>query len=244
MRQFVTVTLLFASLLLLPSCRRKTATPSSASSKPVSERAGTDPARAEDEAALREAAIKGDIGTVKVLLDEGVNVNAKDADGRTALTEAAFYGRTEIAKMLLDKGADVFAKKNDGATLLTIASSHKEIAEMIQQEIQLLEVAGKGDNAMVKELLDKGAYVDVRDPEGRTPLTEAMWLVPAVVDEFDENAPLATTTSADDVANLVAFLASDESSSISGTLQLIDRGAHNGEVNRQFQRRHQSGGRQ
>ena len=175
MRQFVTVTLLFASLLLLPSCRRKTATPSSASSKPVSERAGTDPARAEDEAALREAAIKGDIGTVKVLLDEGVNVNAKDADGRTALTEAAFYGRTEIAKMLLDKGADVFAKKNDGATPLTMAASHKEIAEMIQQEIQLLEVAGKGDNAMVKELLDKGAYVNVRDPEGRTPLTEAAW---------------------------------------------------------------------
>ena len=99
----------------------------------------------------------------------------KDADGRTALTEAAFYGRTEIAKMLLDKGADVFAKKNDGATPLTMAASHKEIAEMIQQEIQLLEAAGKGDNAMVKELLDKGAYVNMRDPEGRTPLTEATW---------------------------------------------------------------------
>ena len=176
MRRFVTVTLLFASLLLLPSCRRKTATPSASASQAVAEHAGSiEPARIADEAALREAAIKGDIGTVKVLLDEGVNVNAKDADGRTALTEAAFYGRTEIAKMLLDKGADVFAKKNDGATPLTMAASHKEIAEMIQREIQLLEVAGKGDNAMVKDLLDKGAYVNVRDPEGRTPLTEAAW---------------------------------------------------------------------
>lgn len=60
----------------------------------------------------------------------------------------------------------------------------------------------------------------------RTPLTEAMWSLPAIVDEFDENAPLATDTSADDVANLVTFLASDEASSVTGTLQLIDRGAH------------------
>jgi NAD(P)-dependent dehydrogenase (short-subunit alcohol dehydrogenase family) len=60
----------------------------------------------------------------------------------------------------------------------------------------------------------------------RTGLTEGMWLIPPMVEEFDENAPLDTTTSADDVANLVAFLASDEASSISGTLQLIDRAAH------------------
>jgi NAD(P)-dependent dehydrogenase (short-subunit alcohol dehydrogenase family) len=60
----------------------------------------------------------------------------------------------------------------------------------------------------------------------RTRLTEGMWLMPSIVEEFDENAPLATETSADDVANLVTFLASDESSSISGTLQLVDRGAH------------------
>jgi 3-oxoacyl-[acyl-carrier protein] reductase len=59
----------------------------------------------------------------------------------------------------------------------------------------------------------------------RTGLTEAMWMMPGIVEEFDENAPLATTTSADDVASLVTFLASDEASSISGTLQLIDRGA-------------------
>ena len=60
----------------------------------------------------------------------------------------------------------------------------------------------------------------------RTPLTDAMWMLPPIVEDFDENAPLATTTSAEDVASLVTFLSSDESTSISGTLQLIDRGAH------------------
>jgi NAD(P)-dependent dehydrogenase (short-subunit alcohol dehydrogenase family) len=60
----------------------------------------------------------------------------------------------------------------------------------------------------------------------RTGLTEAMWLMPPIIDDFDGNAPLRTQTSAEDIANLVTFLASDESSSITGTLQLIDRGAH------------------
>jgi NAD(P)-dependent dehydrogenase (short-subunit alcohol dehydrogenase family) len=60
----------------------------------------------------------------------------------------------------------------------------------------------------------------------RTPLTDGMWLLPSIVDDFDDNAPLDTQTSAEDVASLVTFLASDESTSISGTLQLIDRGAH------------------
>lgn len=77
------------------------------------------------------------------------------------------------------------------------------------------------------ELGPRGIRVNAIGPGlVRTPLTDAMWLMPAIVEDFDENAPLATTTSAEDVASLVTFLASDESSSISGTLQLIDRAAH------------------
>jgi NAD(P)-dependent dehydrogenase (short-subunit alcohol dehydrogenase family) len=60
----------------------------------------------------------------------------------------------------------------------------------------------------------------------RTHLSEPMWTVPGIVEDFDANAPLATTTSADDVASLVTFLASDDAMSISGTLQLVDRAAH------------------
>ncbi len=77
------------------------------------------------------------------------------------------------------------------------------------------------------ELGPRGIRVNAIGPGlVRTALTEGMWLLPSIVDEFNENAPLATETSPDDVANLVTFLASDESSSITGTLQLVDRGAH------------------
>ena len=82
--------------------------------------------------------------------------------------------------------------------------------------------AGRGDGAG-----SRGIRVNAIGPGlVRTGLTEGMWLLPRLIAEFDDNAPLAATTSADDVASLVTFLASDESSSISGTLQLIDRGAH------------------
>ena len=77
------------------------------------------------------------------------------------------------------------------------------------------------------ELGPQGVRVNAIGPGlVRTGLTEGMWLIPRIVEEFDDNAPLNATTSAEDVANLVAFLASDEASSISGTLQLIDRAAH------------------
>ena len=60
----------------------------------------------------------------------------------------------------------------------------------------------------------------------RTGLTGGMFAVPSVIAEFADNAPLARETTPDDVASLVAFLACDEASSITGTLQLIDGGAH------------------
>lgn len=172
MRRFLALTLFLVISLLIVSCGGNNSAPSqSASEKPRAEDAKLLP----DEAAMLAAAIRGDAPAVKALLDKGVNVNAKDNVGRTALTEAAYFGHTEVAKLLLDRGADVFAKKKDGETPLTMAGPHKEIAEMIQRELRLLDVAGKGDNKTLKEFLDKGVYVNMRDPDGRTPLIEAVW---------------------------------------------------------------------
>ncbi len=77
------------------------------------------------------------------------------------------------------------------------------------------------------ELGPRGIRVNAVGPGlVRTGLTDAMWLAPAVVEEFAENAPLGGGITADDVANLVTFLASDESRWISGELHLVDGGAH------------------
>ncbi len=82
-------------------------------------------------------------------------------------------------------------------------------------------------NVAAMELGPSGIRVNAIAPGlVKTGLTEGMWLIPSIVDEFIENAPLGTHPTADDVANLVTFLASDESLHISGSLHLIDGGAH------------------
>ncbi|MDX6611109.1 MAG: uncharacterized protein QOD75_295 [Blastocatellia bacterium] len=164
-----------AALTILSSCQPKAPAPAPAP-QPSPQATIAKPAeRSLDEVALLEATIKGDATLVKSLLDRGVSPNAKDPEGRTPLTEAAFYGHTEIAKALLSHGADVFAKKNDGQTALSMAAGHPEILEMFAREVRLLELAGKSDNDAVKKLLEQGASVNVKDPDGRTPLTEAVW---------------------------------------------------------------------
>ena len=60
----------------------------------------------------------------------------------------------------------------------------------------------------------------------RTALTDAAFLLPSIVDEFEENAPLGRHAAPEEVANLVAFLASDEAAYVSGSLYLVDGGAH------------------
>ena len=60
----------------------------------------------------------------------------------------------------------------------------------------------------------------------RTALTEGAFLLPSIVDEYEENTPLGRHASPEEIANVVAFLASDEAGFISGSLVLADGGAH------------------
>ena len=61
---------------------------------------------------LISASLFGQTDIVKVLLDEGADVNFQNNDGSTALHVAAFFCRPEIVKILLDKGADKSVRNN------------------------------------------------------------------------------------------------------------------------------------
>jgi uncharacterized protein len=82
---------------------------------------------------LIDAAFKGDIDTVKQLLDKGVNPNSKDSDGETALHYAALKGRTEVVMLLLKKGANPNIKDKDGGTPLMSAAwgGHADVAKLL-----------------------------------------------------------------------------------------------------------------
>jgi hypothetical protein len=103
---------------------------------------------------LSWAAVNGDRGIVKHLLDTGADIDSKDKGGRTPLSGAAVKGHEAVVKLLLEKGADIDSKDKDGWT-------------------PLLWAAVNGHEAVVKLLLENGAEVDSKDKDGWTPLSWA-----------------------------------------------------------------------
>ncbi|MFK7766891.1 MAG: acyltransferase family protein [Mariniblastus sp.] len=65
---------------------------------------------------LTSAAFCGETEMVKMLLQQGAEVNQRNSDSGTALHAAIFMGSVEAAKLLLDAGADPEAKDANGVT--------------------------------------------------------------------------------------------------------------------------------
>ena len=74
--------------------------------------------------ALRAAAAKGDVATLKKLLADGGDVNAINRTRTTPLHVAARAGQAEAVRVLLDAGADPAAEDSDGITPLERAKEH------------------------------------------------------------------------------------------------------------------------
>jgi ankyrin repeat protein len=101
---------------------------------------------------LMRASAKGDLETVKKLLNEGSDVNAADNNGRTALHEAAWGGKTDVVKLLIEKGVSVNAADSSGYTAI-------------------MRAAEEGHAAVVAQLIQAGADINVRGRvRGTTPL--------------------------------------------------------------------------
>ena len=127
------------------------------------------------EAEMLEVAAKGDNARVKELLDKGVDVNMRGNDRNTPIMEAAYAGHLDTVKLLLDHGADLSAKKNDGATPTGLAGRSKDVVELFKNVSALVDAASKGNNQMLKELMDKGTPVNGLDEFGNSALTAACY---------------------------------------------------------------------
>jgi uncharacterized protein len=113
-------------------------------------------------AALTEAARMGDVKAVEAALDNGADVNARDADGITPLMHAARGDRPEIAnppmtdhpevvELLIKRGADINAKTDSGFVALFWAARY-------------------GHDRVTKVLITHGADVNAKDKDGTTAL--------------------------------------------------------------------------
>ena len=71
---------------------------------------------------LSDAAFRGNLEIVKLLLDRGARIDATNRDGNTPLIAAAFMCHTEVVQYLLDNGASTSHKNKRDETVIEILS--------------------------------------------------------------------------------------------------------------------------
>jgi ankyrin repeat protein len=133
---------------------------------------------------LHNAIRAKDIGTVEQLLNDGVNVNAKEND-TAALNLAMLFDNKELVELLISSGADVNTKDDFGTTPLHRAARFDKsvLAELLilngadvnaKTEVgatPLHLAAQAGSKNILKSLISNRADVNARDNSGYTPLS-------------------------------------------------------------------------
>ena len=104
---------------------------------------------------VADAAQKGDLGTIRSLIQQKADVNIPLADGTTALHWVVRADDLQSAELLIRAGADVKAADRYGLTPLSLACTN-------------------GSVAMIRKLLDAGADADSPDPGGNTALMKVI----------------------------------------------------------------------
>lgn len=85
------------------------------------------------DAAWEEAVTRGDVLTVRALLERGVAVDARDRYGQTALMLAAHAGHHQVVESLIAHSANlnVTAKFGLSALMLAVVAGHPEVARLL-----------------------------------------------------------------------------------------------------------------
>jgi len=94
---------------------------------------------------LHSAAASKQLEICRLLLDQGADINARQADGFAPLHAAAQNGDVELIKLLLDRGADIHVRTETGATPLALAeAADQEVAASL---LRAYEQQGGGSTA-------------------------------------------------------------------------------------------------
>jgi ankyrin repeat protein len=86
---------------------------------------------------LHSAAAVRDTAIIRMLLDHGADVNARQAGGWTPLHAAAMFGDAPLAELFLSRGAVADLPNDQGKTALDLAleKGHMQVAELLQRRV-------------------------------------------------------------------------------------------------------------
>ncbi|KAM0204555.1 hypothetical protein ACHAPA_002000 [Fusarium lateritium] len=123
-----------------------------------------------DQSLLLAAAKHGREDTLQLLLNKGMEIEARDESGCTPLMLAVERGHAGMVQLLLERGADIESKDHRGMT----ASLYAIAEDGDEGIVRLLLEHGADVEARIQEagrvLLDNGAMVNVRNVIVSTPL--------------------------------------------------------------------------
>lgn len=119
---------------------------------------------------------------MKLLIEFGADVNARDTESWTPLHAAATCGHLHLVRYLIDKGADLLAVNADGNMPYDICEDDTPLdyieGEMAKRGItqeMIDETRAITENMMLrdlKELAESGGDLEFRDPNsGATPVS-------------------------------------------------------------------------
>ncbi len=140
--------------------------------------AGADPNAAgpDRQTALMIVARTPNVAAAKLLLDKGANPNLKEAQrGQTALMWAAASSQGPMMRELLAHGAEPDATSDPDLRTPLVSSEPRAQPRPPGAMTAMLFAVREGCLECVKALLEKGANIDLADPEGVTPLISAVF---------------------------------------------------------------------
>ncbi len=140
--------------------------------------AGADPnaAGADGQTPLMIVSRTSNVAAAKLLLDKGANPNAKETQrGQTALMWAAASSQGPMMRLLLDHGAEVDTASDVDLMTPLVSGEPRAQPRPPGGETAMLFSTREGCMDCVKALVEKGAKLDLVDPEGVTPLITAVF---------------------------------------------------------------------
>lgn len=129
---------------------------------------------------LRAAACRNNVAEVTQLLNDGVDINAADANNETPLLQAVDRGNVEVTQLLLAAGANVVhqnkeckdalmvAKEFNKVQLVPILTAYVEIHDLKTQRADLTSKLQASQETLDKTASELGAKsADLADYQGK-----------------------------------------------------------------------------